>query len=280
MQVRASSTDTAGTPSEPRQVSGLAGLCSDVIGWLSILLVISIVVWPGHAHSDSGPVAPCERDGPAPYPAFAELPNARAWSTADIASDSRPGICIAWASRRFTVLAALAGEFRFDGGVDDLLARFGAQSAWRGIKYWSAADSRWGILITDAAALDSVNHQRRRADFTPAELKSGGDHYFLQTDNRSSGAIIYRMKVMAIEADRLVVSIENVSDVSLFVFTLFDPGDLQSTYIFVKLAPGKWGYYNLSGAREGAAVIGDHEASYLNRAMAIYRHLIGVPGGQ
>jgi hypothetical protein len=238
------------------------------------------VVWPWHAHPDSGPVPPCERDGPATYPAFAEPPNVRAWSTADIASDWQPGTCIGWASRRFTVLTTLAGQFRFDGGVDDLLARFGAQSAWRGIKYWSVTDSRWDILITDAVALDSFNHQRRRADFTPAELKSGGDHYFLQTDSRSSRAIIYRINVMAIEADRLVVSIENASDVSLFVFTLFHPRDLQSTYIFMKLAPGKWGYYNLSGAREGAGMIGDHEASYLNRAVAIYRHLVGVPSGQ
>ena len=41
-----------------------------------------------------------------------------------------------------------------------------------------------------------------------------------------------------------------------------------------------WGYYSLSGAREGAALLGSHGSSYLNRAMAIYRHLAGLPGDQ
>ena len=86
------------------------------------------------------------------------------------------------------------------------------------------------------------------------------------------------MRVMAIGPNRLVVTIENVSAVSLLIFTLFDPGDLQSTYFFVKLGPTDWGYYSLSGVREGNMVIGNYESSYLNRAAAIYRHLVRHPG--
>jgi hypothetical protein len=247
---------------------------------LSALLGLLILIWPAAVHSQSGPIAPCGSDGPPPYPAFSDSPNARNWRAGDIATSWAPAACIGWASQGFTVLTALAGHFRFDGSVDDLLARFGAQSAWRGIRYWSVTDGRWETLITDAAALDSSNHQQRRTDFTLFELKSGADLYFLQKDNRSSDAVIYRMRVATVEPNRLVVTIENVSAVSLFIFTLFGPGDLESTYIFEKLAPTNWGYYSLSGVREGAAVIGNHEASYLNRAAAIYRHLVGIPGDQ
>jgi hypothetical protein len=177
-------------------------------------------------------------------------------------------------------LTALAARFRFTGSADDLLSRFAAQSAWRGIKYWSVTDGRWDTLIDDAGALSGADLRQIRSDFTLAELKSGKDLYFQQEDNRSSNAVVYRMRVVSADSIRLIVTVENASAVSLFLFTLFDPGDLESTYIFVKLGPTNWGYYNLSGARESFAMIGDHRASYLNRAAAIYRHLLGIPTDQ
>jgi len=245
---------------------------------LVALLSVLILVWPVVASADAGPVVPCGADEPAPYPAFAAQPNVRSWRTGDIDAGWAPAACLGWASQRFTVLTALAGSFHFDGSADDLLARFGAQSAWRGMEYWSVTAGRRDTLIADAAALDSSNRQQRRADFTILELKSGADLYFMQEYNRSSGAVTYRMRVRAIDPDRLVVTIENTSAVSFLVFTLFDPGDLQSAYIFVKRAPAVWGYYSLSRAREGAAMIGNHAASYRNRATAIYRYLAGIPG--
>jgi hypothetical protein len=187
---------------------------------------------------------------------------------------------VAWASQRFTVLTALAGSFRFAGTADDLLLRFGALSAWRGIQYWSVTDGRWDTLIADATALEGSSPARRRSDFTLRELKSGANLYFLQRDNRSADAVIYRMRVEAIDTDRLIVSVENVSAVSVFIFTAFDAGDLKSTYVFERLSSAVWGYYSLSGAREGLALIGNHDSSYLNRALAIYRHLAGIPGNQ
>jgi len=247
---------------------------------LSALLALLILAWPALARSEGGPIAPCTSDEPAPDPSFAESPNARIWRADEIAPDWVPADCIRWAASRFTVLTAIAGYFRLDGSVDDLLARFGTPSRWRGIIYWSVTDGRWDTLITDSAALDLYNHQERRSDFTLSELKSGADLYFVQKDNRSSQPVIYRMRITAIEPNRLVVTIENVSAVTLFVFTLFDPGDLESTYIFKKVSPTSWAFYSLSGVRERAAVIGNHEASYLSRAAAIYRHLVGIPGDQ
>jgi hypothetical protein len=181
------------------------------------------------AGAADGPVAPCKPGDPAPLPAFGDPENARNWHPRDIAATWSPSACIAWASQRFTVLTALAGNFKFGGSADDLLVRFGALSAWRGIQYWSVTDGRWDTLITDAAALDASNPRRRRADFTLAELKSGADLYFQQQDNRSSDAVVYRMKVEAIDINRLIITVENVSAVSLLIFTAYDAGDLKST---------------------------------------------------
>ncbi len=245
-----------------------------------MLILAGVLISAAPAAAADGPVAPCASGAAAPVPAFGDPPNGRNWHPGDIAPAWSPPACMAWAAERFTVLTALAGSFKFDGTADDLLVRFGAISAWRGIQYWSVTDRRWNTLIADAAALDGSSPGRRRADFSLLELKSGADLYFLQQDNRSSDAVSYRMRVVAAESDRLIVTVENVSSVSMFIFTIFDVGDLKSTYIFERLSPLTWGYYNLSGAREGATLIGNHDSSYLNRALAIYRHLVGIPGNQ
>jgi hypothetical protein len=66
------------------------------------------------------------------------------------------------------VLVALAGRFSYRGGVDGLLARFGAISALAGIQYWSVTEGGWRTLITHATALDGPDATRPRADFTLA----------------------------------------------------------------------------------------------------------------
>ena len=232
------------------------------------------------ADAADGPIAPCAPDAVSSIPAFGDPPNARNWHPRDIATTWSAPACMTWAAQPFTVLTALAGSFKFDGTANDLLRRFGAISAWRGIQYWSVTDGRWDILIADATALDGTDPRSRRADFTLSELKPGAPLYFAQQDNRSSGAVVYRMSVDAIRPDRLVITAENISPVSVFIFTIFDVGDLKSTYIFQRLSPTLWGYYSLSGAREGAALLISHDGSYLNRALAIYRHLAGIPGNQ
>src|SRR5262245_63378838 len=46
------------------------------------------------------------------------------------------------------VLVAVAGSFAFTGSADDLLERFGAVSALKGLKYWSVTEGGWRTLIT------------------------------------------------------------------------------------------------------------------------------------
>jgi hypothetical protein len=133
------------------------------------------------------------------------------------------------------------------------------------------------LLVTPLPGL--ADHRQRRGDFSLAELQSGHDLYFEQKDNRSTGQVVYREKVDVFDQGRVEIAVENVTDVSLFLFPLFNPGDLHSLYIMQRLSPTVWGFYSLTGVR-GGMLVSDQPASYINRAIAIYRHIVGTPTDQ
>jgi hypothetical protein len=174
------------------------------------------------------------------------------------------------------VLVALAARFSYGGDSDTLLARFGAISTLKGLQYWSVTEGAWRTLITGAAALDGPDLDHPRPDFTLPELRSGKDLYFAQRDNRAAGDVIYQMQILKVSPTRLAVAIENVSPVRRFMLTLFNPGDLQPLHFLERTGPNVWSYYGLAWAGETTpSLLAVPEASYVNRAMALYRHLVG-----
>ena len=111
----------------------------------------------------------------------------------------------------------------------------------------------------------------QRPDFRIDEMIGGADLYFAQNDNRSTGDVVYRLRVREIDPDRLVVETENVSAVRYLLLPLASPGDLQALYFLERQTSNEWDYYSL--ARTGAStssLIGGHEASYVNRAVASF----------
>lgn len=245
------------------------------LGILLLALLLAGLCGPAVA---APPSPPC---GTSPLPAYAApgaKPAVAVWHRADLAG-WRPPACLGWSAKAPDLLVALAGSFRDPDGLPDLLQRFGAQSRWRGLRYWSDTEQRWETLITDAAALRGPDSGSRRADFSARELLAGEPLYVAQSDNRSSNAVVYRLQLRDGAPDRLVVTIENVSSVWLVLLPLFGPGDLSSIYFLDRLGPGLWGYYGLSAVRGGLIGPGGHEASYVNRALAIYRLISGTAAG-
>ena len=242
---------------------------------LAIALVLALI--GGATAADKSPVPPCGGAGPYPdYAAVDSPPAVGVWSGEGLAA-WKPPACLGWSAKSEGVLVALAGSFHFNGSTDDLLKRFGAISALKGLQYWSVTDGGWRTLINSASALVSPDTGHSRPDFTLAEMKSGHELYFAQQDNRTSEEVVYRMKVSDLTADGFTIAVENVTPVRSFMLTLFDPGDLQSVHFVKREAQGVFRYYGLAFAGESlASSLALPEASYVNRALALYGHLSGT----
>ena len=66
-----------------------------------------------------------------------------------------------------------------------------------------------------------------------------------------------------------------------YFLTLFKPGALQSLLIVPRLSPGVFGAFILSRSGEGASLLtAGHDKSYVNRTVALYRHLAGIKTDQ
>jgi hypothetical protein len=205
-------------------------------------------------------------------------PAIRVWRRDDMGEAWVPPACTGWTTNDFTLLVALASQFRFRGDADAMLARFGAISSFVTIRYWAINDQRWRDLFGDAAALDGPGRNIRRPDFSPAEMRSGRDLYFQQVDNRTTGKVVYRMRVISASDDRIMLLVENATPVRWLFFSLFGPGDLQSLYFLQRRSPELWDYYTMLHVGSGASMLASgHDGSYVNRVTALYRYIAGIP---
>jgi hypothetical protein len=232
-----------------------------------------------HVFAQSGPQLPCGKDTVPPYPGLDESAIVKLWSKSDFGRDWRPPACTGWTPVGFTALVTTAARFRYPEDAEGLLHHIGAISQLKGMRYWSNTHKRWQTLVVDAYALTGVQHSGRE-DFTPDELKAGKELYFEQADNLSSKAI-YRMHIDEASRDRIVFDIENVSIMHYLLVPIFHPGELQSIYFLDRESEHVWRYYSmLRMGRNANGMAAGNESSAINRAVAFYRWLTGIPTDQ
>ncbi|MGT2472123.1 DUF6675 family protein [Paraburkholderia terrae] len=227
------------------------------------------------------PTPPC---GTPPVPAYASLgaQPAMAILRAEQLDTGvwRPSSCTGWpAASRSRVVVALAGLVRVADGPETLLTRAGAVSTLRTVRYWSTTDKKWRALFLDAAALAGpAEGGERRDDFRPSELQAGRTYYYWVDDSRS-GPLVYKVRVLERSSHRVALAEENVSPVRAFGMTLFRPAALQTVVFAQRQADDVWGLYILVRIDRQASsfITSGHEASTANRALALFRHLAGVP---
>jgi len=227
-----------------------------------------------------GPQPPC---GTAPIPPYAELDdlaNVKSWGKSDFGRDWRPPACTGWAEVGFTTLVTIAARFPITSEAGGLLRQIGAISELAGMRYWSTTHKQWRTLIVDAYALTGPESGQRRADFASDEMKEGKVLYFEQVDNLS-GKAIYRMHIAEASANRLVFNVENVSTMRYFFIPILHPGDLQSVYFLDRESDKVWRYYSIVRTGKNAnGLIAGNESSAVNRSVAFYRQLVGIPTAQ
>lgn len=244
-----------------------------------ITLLVLLVGSNPTAGVEAGPRPPCG-DSPRPeYPDPGAPPVVEVWNDEAHAGTWDPPGCTGWTARdEETVIVALAGSFHHRGDVEDLLIRFGDISTLTDVRYWSVSEKAWRPLVIEATALTAPDPEQERADFGIADLVSGRDLFVAQSDNRSSGTVVYRMRVLEVRPERLVIQTENVTSIRFWLLTLFEPGDVQAVYFLERLSPDAWGYYSLTRTDVASKLPRrGHESSYINRAVALYRHFAGIP---
>jgi hypothetical protein len=91
------------------------------------------------------------------------------------------------------------------------------------------------------------------------------------------------MRIEEVSADRLVFDVENVSTMRYFFLTLFSPGEMQSIYFLDRESESVWRYYSIARIGRNASRLATgpaHASSSINRAVAFYRSLAGIPTDQ
>jgi hypothetical protein len=84
--------------------------------------------------------------------------------------------------------------------------------------------------------------------------------------------------VLEAGANRVVVTTENATPVRRFGLTLFPPHSLRAAYFVQRRDFDVWTFYGLSAnGEEASALASSSEASYVNRATALYRHFTSAP---
>ena len=243
-------------------------------------VLFALLLCQAHGFTQGGPQPPCGKEPVPPYPDLDDSAIVKSWSKSDLGRDWRPPACTGWAAVGFTTLVTTVARFRYTSEAEGLLRHIGAISELAGMRYWSTTHKRWQVLIVDAYALTGLPPSQRRGDFTPDEMKEGKVLYFEQVDNLS-GKAIYRMHIAEASADRLVFDVENVSTMRYFFIPVFHPGEMQSIYFLDRESEDVWRYYSIvrTGMNANRLITGN-ESSAVNRAVAFYRHLVGIPTDQ
>jgi hypothetical protein len=245
-----------------------------------LFLLLAMLLCQARGYSQLGPQPPCGKEPVPPYPGLDDSAVAKSWSKSEFGRDWKPPACTGWAAVGFTTLVTTVARFRQTSGAEGLLRHIGAISELAGMRYWSTTHKQWQTLIVDAYALTGSQPSQRRKDFMPEEMKEGQVLYYVQVDNLS-GKATYRMHIVEASADRLVFDVENVSTMRYLFITLFDPGEMQSIYFLDRESENVWRYYSIVRTGKNAnRLTAGNESSAVNRAVAFYRYLVGIPTGQ
>ena len=184
--------------------------------------------------------------------------------------------CAGLRGRDFELLVRLTGSYTAVGDLDSQLARFGAISALKSATYWSFTDRQRLMLFREAFAVDGAGSVRPRPDYSAAELRSGAELPFVDSDNRSTTLMPHSLQLTHSTPVSFVLRIENLSDHRFMGLTLMAAREMQWSVAVERLGGGRWAYRSLLGQRRvrlGRAE--QHRLSNLARCVALFDLVAG-----
>jgi hypothetical protein len=171
----------------------------------------------------------------------------------------------------------VASVIRIADSPTILMGRFGAISQLLTVQYWSTTDHKWRPLVSSASAIAGMKSTQLRTDYSPAELATGGDRYYQITDTRSGRSTTYRLRLREAQLGRVVVETSNIDAIRQWGITLYAANGLDTLYFLDERSPGVWAYYSITRLLPASFLAQGHEKSYINRAVALYRHYMRLP---
>ena len=136
----------------------------------------------------------------------------------------------------------------------------------------------WRDLFTVAHALSSAERGTKCSDFAPRDLMPGPLRYFRLREHGPVGATIFRMRIFERTSDRLIVDIWTARAVDPPLHLKIYAGGYRYLFLIDREDAGIWRYYAVTGLRgAGGAVATWFRNSYVNRAVAMFRYMTGIP---
>lgn len=157
-----------------------------------------------------------------------------------------------------------------------IIQRFGAISELQTVQYWSTTDQAWRPLVSAAFAVSTTDSNRPRADYGSAELV-GSSRLYRVIDTRSQAPVNYSLEVHPAPYGQILAETTNIDPIRKWGITLYSRDGLHTLYFLNERSPGIWSYYSITRAIPATFLARGHEKSYVNRALALYRHYLRLP---
>ena len=196
----------------------------------------------------------------------ADANNAAPPSGANCFADSNKGAT--WITVSSTLRTALSPEA--------ILQRFGAISELQTVQYWSTTDQAWRPLVSAAFAVTSTDSDQPRADYGSAELV-GSRRFYRVTDTRTHDPVNYSLEIHPAPHGQILAETTNIDPIKKWGITLYSRDGLHTLYFLNERSPGVWSYYSITRVVPATFLARGHEKSYVNRAIALYRHYLRLP---
>jgi hypothetical protein len=243
-------------------------------GWLVFVAAVTSAV----AMASGRPIQPaCLNSGVSPvFPPLNAAPVAQATRALGDRASPAGASCFEKSDSAATWIT-VASIVQTSNNLDAFIERFGSVSTLLAVRYWSTSEQKWRPLVLSASAIASTNATTPRADYSLAELVTGEDRYYSVTDSRSGRAVTYRLRLWLSQPTELVVESANVDAIRQWGITLYDPGGLHTLYFLKKQSSNVWTYYSITRLLPKSFLAEGHDKSFINRAVALYRHIAGLP---
>jgi hypothetical protein len=171
----------------------------------------------------------------------------------------------------------VASIIRTSNSQNAFIERFGSISTLSAVQYWSTTEQKWRPIVTSASAVTAANSRLPRADYSLAELVAGEDRLYSVTDSRSGRAVTYRLRLLQSQPTGLLVETANVDAIRQWGITVYAPGGLHTLYFLKQQSQDVWDYYSITRVLPDIFLASGHDKSLINRAVALYRHIVGLP---